>query len=140
MVAYAFYKVIYISRRWRDLAEMLRNISASALNSFCVYFFQTMRPVFACRCRYRRWPHGQPAGLIRLTGHLMLLAFFSCPPTLPRDMRGQGIWATLFDWCRDYFSEKEEWSKSVSEGFLNFFFSFSKPDDTCVSQFGFIPW
>lgn len=81
MVAYVSYKVIYISRRWRDLTEMFRNTSASASNSFCVYFFRwpTMRPMFSRCCRYRHWAHRQPAGLIRLTGHLMLLAFFPGP-------------------------------------------------------------
>lgn len=38
-----------------------------------------MGPVFSCYCRYHCWPHGQPAGLIRLRGHLLLLASFPGP-------------------------------------------------------------
>lgn len=139
MVAYAFYKVIHISRRWRDLTEMFRNISASALNSFCVCFFQTTNDEARVSLLLPLSPLATRAASRANSAYAAFDAtslFFLGPP---RDMRGQGIWATLFDWCRDYFSEKEEWSKSVSEGFF-FFFSFSKPDDTGVSQFGFIPW
>lgn len=69
--------------RWGDLAEMFRNMSVSAfrLKFFFIYFWGwwTMGPVFSCYCRYHCWPHGQPAGLIRLRGHLLLLASFPGP-------------------------------------------------------------
>lgn len=69
--------------RWGDLAEMFRNMSVSAfrLKFFFIYFWGwwMMGPVFSCYCRYHCWPHGQPAGLIRLRGHLLLLASFPGP-------------------------------------------------------------
>ena len=36
-------------------------------------------PVFSCYCPYRCGPHGQPAGLIRLRGHLLPLASYLGP-------------------------------------------------------------
>lgn len=70
---------------------------------------------FSGCCRYRHWPHGQPAGLIRLTGHLMLLAFFSPRHEGPRYL-GHTVWLV-----RRLFLREEEWRKSVSEGFFSFF-------------------
>lgn len=69
--------------RWRDLAEMFRNMSVTALllKFFFIYFwggYERWR-LCSCYCCYHSGPHGQPAGLIRLRGHLPQLASYLGP-------------------------------------------------------------
>lgn len=81
---------------------------------FLMYFWVrwTMVLVFSCYCRYRCGPHGQPAGLIRLSGHLLPLASYLGP----WGGGGQVLGATLLDWIKDYLTETGN-GREVTMGF-----------------------